>query len=469
MDIISINIKIMDNEIDNEKECSICCEKYTKVQRLKITCSCGAKICKQCIKRYLLDIKDEPHCMSCKKPYDRRFITEHLNISYIKNQLRKHEQKILIDNEMSKMLDTQKHVAAYLAEKKYNEDYAKIMKQETEMIAKIKAETREKLLNLGTLQKKVKKEIVQFKYPCPMEDCRGFVSVKGFCGTCNCRVCTKCNQVMDAEHECNPDDVASFQLIKKETKPCPKCGERIQKISGCDQMWCASEKIPGQPCGCLFSWKTGEIETGKINHNPEYYKFIKNNGLQIRNPGDVVCGGLVPYHIFHNILNRLKGHIKIIHPNEEFKTFSKDLMSMNFKEQPTILTMLRLFHRAIGDLTYVLQRLRRVARGNEDENLRLRIQYSVKEITKEDFAKKVMKINTDKKKAIEILQPLELYNTVGIEQINSIRQNPTQENIMEVCNVILNTSVFIRKELLKSQEGYTGKPYRVYPDFIVRK
>mgnify|MGYP003342876410 CR=1 FL=1 len=288
-----------------------------------------------------------------------------------------------------------------LTEKKYNEDYAKIMKEETEMIAKIKAETREKLLTLGTLQKKVKKEIVQFKYPCPMEDCRGFVSVKGFCGTCNCRVCTKCNQVMDAEHECNPDDVASFELIKKETKPCPKCGERIQKISGCDQMWCASEKIPGQPCGCLFSWKTGEIETGKINHNPEYYKFIKNNGLQIRNPGDVVCGGLVPYHIFHNILNRLKGHIKIIHPNEEFKTFSKDLMSMNFKEQPTILTMLRLFHRAIGDLTYVLQRLRRVARGNEDENLRLRIQYSVKEITKEDFAKKVMKINTDKKKAIE--------------------------------------------------------------------
>ena len=29
----------------------------------------------------------------------------------------------------------------------------------------------------------------------------------------------------------NPDDIASFELIKKETKPCPKCGERIQKIS----------------------------------------------------------------------------------------------------------------------------------------------------------------------------------------------------------------------------------------------
>ena len=257
-----------------------------------------------------------------------------------------------------------------------------------------------------------------------------------------------------------------FELIKKETKPCPKCGERIQKISGCDQMWCAAEKKPGEPCGCLFSWKTGEIETGKINHNPEYYKFIKNNGLQIRNPGDIVCGGLVPYHQFNAILINLRHMNNIIHPNPLFKEF---MSSCNKHETKSVITLLIKFHRAIGDLTYLLQQLRRTARGNEDQNLRLRIQYSVKEITEKDFSTKVMKLNTEKKKAIEILQPLELFNTIGIEQLNSIMANPTDTNVMEVCNIILNTREFINKELIKSQKSFSGRGYTIYSNFIVRK
>jgi len=37
------------NIINNDKICEICCENYTKVRRIKITCSCDAKICKKCI------------------------------------------------------------------------------------------------------------------------------------------------------------------------------------------------------------------------------------------------------------------------------------------------------------------------------------------------------------------------------------------------------------------------------------
>ena len=121
---------------------------------------------------------------------------------------------LIIDGEMSKMLETQKHVQAYLAQKKYNEEYTKLIQKERELIDKIKTEIRNELVKLGNYKKTAQKERIIFKYPCPMEDCRGFVSVKGNCGTCECKVCTTCNQVKQVDHECNPDDIASFELIK---------------------------------------------------------------------------------------------------------------------------------------------------------------------------------------------------------------------------------------------------------------
>ena len=40
-------------------------------------------------------------------------------------------------------------------------------------------------------------------------------------------VCEECG------HECNPDSVASANLIKKETRNCPSCATPIYKIHGC--------------------------------------------------------------------------------------------------------------------------------------------------------------------------------------------------------------------------------------------
>ena len=79
----------------------------------------------------------------------------------------------------------------------------------------------------------------------------------------------------------------SAKLIKQETKPCPTCGVRIYKISGCDQIWCVE-------CKVAFSWKTGIIDKGVI-HNPHFYEHMKNNnnGIAPRNPHDEVCGGLI--------------------------------------------------------------------------------------------------------------------------------------------------------------------------------
>ena len=456
--------------IDNDKTCSVCCEDYTKVRRAKIECpfpECNSKICIQCIKYFITSEKNEAICMMCKNPYERRFITDNFNSTFLKDTLKKHEKKLIVDSEMSKMLDTQKHVQEYLEEKKFIEMRDKLMKEEQELIRQIRKKTQEEIQKLGFEKKNKQRESVIFKYPCPMENCRGFVSIKGNCGTCECKVCTNCNQIKDVDHQCNPDDVASFELIKKETKPCPKCGERIQKISGCDQMWCTAEKEKGKPCGCTFSWSTGKIEKGNI-HNPHFYQWVQKNGGQIRNPGDVVCGGIMNYQIFRARINQNRELNKIIPTNPEFKLYSKDFVFRNRNLKPSVLSVITDFHRAILDLGYRIQDFRRIARNNQD-NLQLRIQYSVKEITKENFEKNVMKRHTEKVKYTELLKIFELYNTVGIEQINSINDDNSTDNILKICDTAFNLKNYINSEFEKISKGFTGRPFRLNSRFFLSR
>ena len=145
-------------------------------------------------------------------------------------------------------------------------------------------ETKEKMM-LGPGHKVVKTR--KFTMACPDPNCRGFLSEKWKCGVCDAHVCKNCHVIKEPEkeHECKKEDVETAKMIMKETKGCPKCGVRIYKIDGCDQMWCVECKTP-------FSWRTGKIVKGVI-HNPHYYQWQReiNNGVIPRNPGDNPCGG----------------------------------------------------------------------------------------------------------------------------------------------------------------------------------
>jgi len=141
---------------------------------------------------------------------------------------------------------------------------------------------------------------------CPSEGCRGFLSSAWKCGVCELFSCSECHEVKgatrDSLHTCDPGNVETAKLLAKDTKACPKCGEMITKIDGCDQMWCIS-------CHSAFSWRTGQIVSG-IVHNPHYYEWQRkqNNGEAPRNIGDIPCGGLLDWadirRPIHNIIGR---------------------------------------------------------------------------------------------------------------------------------------------------------------------
>lgn len=128
-----------------------------------------------------------------------------------------------------------------------------------------------------------------FIMPCPYDECKGFLSTRYSCGICNRKICSKCNiKITDGvDHECDEKTIETVKMIRAETKPCPKCGARIYKTEGCDQMYCIA-------CHTAFSWNTGRIVIGERIHNPEYFRWMREHNRDIPRVEDqmaAVCNG----------------------------------------------------------------------------------------------------------------------------------------------------------------------------------
>jgi len=143
----------------------------------------------------------------------------------------------------------------------------------------------------------------EFIMRCSAEDCRGFISSSYVCGVCEKKTCSDCLEIIgEGDHACKPESIESAKMIKKETHACPKCGTRIYKIDGCDQMWCT---VDG--CNTAFSWNTGHVVTGRV-HNPHYYEWLRRQGGGVepaREVGDIPCGGLPHAYNFTRLIIRI--------------------------------------------------------------------------------------------------------------------------------------------------------------------
>lgn len=123
---------------------------------------------------------------------------------------------------------------------------------------------------------------------CPANNCNGFLSTAWKCGLCEQWTCPDCREIKgstrDVDHTCDPDKVATVQLLNKEAKSCPKCGVQICKIEGCNQMWCTH-------CNTGFDWQTGKVANGPV-HNPHYFDWLRGQGLQPQPQTQGGCGAL---------------------------------------------------------------------------------------------------------------------------------------------------------------------------------
>ena len=436
-------------------ECEICTEKYTPKLRKKITCTCNYSACKQCVQTYLLSNKKPPQCMMCNKAWDIRFVSDNLNKTFLKGDLKTHNNSLIIEIEKSKLPETMQFVGEYIIKLNFEKQLRKL---ETERVQKIEHINMEMNKAIGLLKKpmNMKKDIErkQFMMKCPNEidekQCRGFLSSQYKCDICEIKVCSQCFEIkghIHVDHECKPENVASAEAIKKETKSCPKCATRIFKISGCDQMWCTQ-------CQIAFSWKTGKIENGNI-HNPHFYNWKKDQKQQVRNPGDIVCGGLIDLGM---IIRKLRV--------EHIVKFAKDDTSkLNGSGMTKIITDI---HRGIGDYRWTLANFRATLQNNVDSR-QLRIQYLANEITEAQFYSKITKKYNAVEKIRPILDILELYNTIATENLNNIQADNSIGNILKIIDTLLELRDYVNKEFIEVNKSYSGIPYQITQFFLLRK
>jgi uncharacterized Zn finger protein (UPF0148 family) len=98
--------------------------------------------------------------------------------------------------------------------------------------------------------------------------------------------------------------MASFELILGDSKPCPKCGMRITKISGCSDMFCVQ-------CKTAFYWETMKIDR-QGNSNPLYRNWEEeqrtlHDETGVETARRIRSGDSVNYQDYSTILELLFG------------------------------------------------------------------------------------------------------------------------------------------------------------------
>tara|TARA_Y100000389_G_scaffold204738_1_gene259315 strand:+ start:2800 stop:4494 length:1695 start_codon:yes stop_codon:yes gene_type:complete len=454
---------------DKSKSCGVCTENYTKYRK-NVTCSkCNYDCCSQCVQTYILTKVGDPSCMNCQIGWSRDFLYTNLSKNFMNTALKTHRRDALFDLEKSRFPDSMNDISNFnnmhskLSENRKNQTISnnqitaiesqlsevttpyncKIKELEKEIIRlkKDKNVARRPILNkldqmkntqntmlieedrttrqimgykMGTFSGDSKSEKRVFIHPCSVEGCRGFLSTSWKCGVCDIYSCKTCFETMgknkNVNHTCKKENVESAELIKKETKPCPKCGSRIYKISGCDQMWCTE-------CHVTFGWKSGKIQTG-IVHNPHFYQFQRNGGnVAPRNPGDQVCGGLPDVAHMESIFKGIMRNHKIISARNDDFALS---MRADIKNIESLFNICRRLHRGTGHNIYtILDPLRRKIQ-NETDNRDLRFNYLRNTIDEKQFKRMISMRDTKRYKNQTLLNVVELFNTVSIEMLQDI-------------------------------------------------
>lgn len=448
-------------------ECTICTEKYTKQNRKKITCNhCNFESCISCIKTFFKNSETYPSCMNCHEKLSEEFLYDNFPKNYINKDIKELKQNLLFEQE-KQLLPASQEIAKYA---EHIENVEKSIEEDVKMIYELRMKSMDIQCELEKKKHLVQnfnrdytiptnqnesssslsssKEINVFIKQCPCNDCSGYLSTQWKCGMCNVRVCKDCLEIKGEDHVCNPDNIATANVIKESTKSCPSCGTAIGKIYGCNHMWCTN-------CNTGFDWRTRKLVI-KNNTNPHYYEWLRQNGNNARELSDVVCGGIPNISTLRHIIT-----ITNYNSNDNSLDISKKVLE---------------FHRLINHVQHIELR-----ETDEVNNIDLRVKLLRKKITIEKFKQLILtrvKIQRNKTNKQMIFQTLRDAGSDILQRLIEKKEknyNSLYYTYIEIQNLInyINYAfeiltkkfkcssycIILRKSRYGNREEYTIEPY----------
>ena len=343
--------------------------------------------------------------MSCKRTFDREFLSMHLSKTWLLSTYKRHRERVLVEREMALLPATQEVLQNYKHCQTLQDELGALDGERRALLDRVyRIDERRVVLrrSIDTLQasnyvtrpttssQEPARERRQFIRACPVDGCRGFLSSAWKCGTCDTWVCKDCGEPRHEGRECHPDVAASHAMVQKDSKPCPKCASMIFKVDGCSQIWCTQ-------CHVAFDWHTGHVVTNGVIHNPHYYEWLRRTRGQVpRNPGDVPCGGLPSAYDVDDIIRR-----------------SGVGVGQGF--------LLRNAHRNVRHIQGVdIPSMRRTVREGPERNVDLRLQYLLKKIDEAEWRKKLQQREKRREKTVATLQVYDMFCAAATDMFRNM-------------------------------------------------
>ena len=436
---------------------------------------------------------DDNGVLKCGKEWSSKFVRQSFPNVFINTKLKSHLSDILLEQERALLPATQPIVEEEIRREKIKLETIEIEKTIRNLIKQKK--------DLATSLYQVnytagyKKEVVKFIRACSDTDCRGFLSSQWKCGICEQWSCPDCHELKgpnkDAEHTCDPNNVATAKLLASDTKGCPLCRTNIFKISGCDQMWCTQ-------CHTAFSWKTGNIEN--TIHNPHYYEWKRNNGGLARAAGDVQCGhqldhrtadtiiqlirskhtNLQPVRISQKQASQLRPLVQVqVQPLVQVQTQPLAQVQVQPLVQQAISVEIdrdrisRIYNIIRNTLHLIMVELPTYQVDYVSKNRDLRIKYLRNLITEESFKEQLQRNDKKHKKNTELGQVFQLVNTAITDIVLRIIENlrtsePNAYNLSAISEV--DEIVKYCNDILKDiSHTYNSVQYELTPNLNLMK
>lgn len=456
--------------------CPVCAESFNKSSRLLVKCNqtkCNFECCRNCCKTFLLNRSGEPCCMSCNSPWDRSFMCQNFEKTFMTRDYKEYRENLLYQREVALFAATQSYVEREIE----IENIQKQIQSHELEIQRLNNQLSEILNN-----KRTSTQRRQFVRKCPNDNCHGFLNTSFSCDLCGCKTCSKCREIVtdcreiinvqevthaqktteQETHACKPEILESIKLLEQDTKPCPKCTTPIYKIGGCSQMYCVE-------CHTAFDWVTLRIENGTI-HNPHYFEYLRkqNGGVAPRNPLDIQCGRELDAHMVIALVDKFDNHLPdgwtaILNRTGQVLYYRHNtgrvMYSNPIESHPVVEACRRVIHLREVNLPVfnVPNRL--------DQNLQLRIDYMRNRINKEHFKRTLQKREKDILKKQEISQILGMYISCMTDLFYRVVNNShTDSTILQEMHQLRE---YTNKCLQHTSKTYNCKEYVIDKQFVL--